>query len=222
MSDTWPVRAGIASIMDQPTTDLVTVSQAARRLGLNKSSVSRQVRSLGLGRDELGRFSLAQYHAARQADLNPLMRRRPGQATTLSEPLSIDEADDGLDDLAARASAPPSPPPPPVAPPPESERGRGLVRAHAAHKTLQAKKLQIEIDKEENRLVERTAVRAAVMDGSRMLRDALLGLPARLAGDLAGMTDAGEIRALLDRHIRDQLATLIEGFRTLTGEPTNP
>lgn len=208
--------------MDQPTSDLVTVSQAARQLGLNKSSVSRQVRTLGLGRDELGRFSLAQYHAARQADLNPLMRRRPGRVAALSEPLTLEEADEGLEAIAARASALP---PPPAAPGPdrtESERGRGLVRAHAAHKTLQAKKLQLEIDKEEGRLIERAEVRAAVMTGSRMLRDALLGLPARLAGDLAGMTDAGEIRALLDRHIRDQLGTLIEGFNTLTGGPTNP
>lgn len=44
---------------DQPTSDLVTVSLAARQLGLNKSSVCGQVRTLGFGRDEYGRFSLS-------------------------------------------------------------------------------------------------------------------------------------------------------------------
>jgi len=189
--------------MDQPNSDRVTVSQAARVLGLNKSSVSRQVGKLGIDRDDQGRFSLAAYRAARGADLNPLMRRQPA-APAESTPTDGRPASDIADESDA---------------PPEPARRPGLVSAQTAHKALQAKRLELEIAKEEGRLVERVEVRSAVMTASRLLRDAMLGLPSRLAGDLAGMTDAVEIRDLLDRHIRDHLATLTESLKPLTEQP---
>jgi AcrR family transcriptional regulator len=60
----------------------LTVSEIARRCGLNKSTVSRQVRARPRLRGPDGLIDLAEYQAARQLDLDPA-KRTAGVAAVL-------------------------------------------------------------------------------------------------------------------------------------------
>ena len=179
--------------------DHVTVSEAARRLNCNKSNVSRQVRKLDIPRDAKGQFSFAAYEEARARDLNPLMARAPAPGARRES--AVEPSFHVPESGAADDGRPKRPP---------------LMAAHTAHKALQARLLELQIAEKEGKLVERAEVSASVMTASRMLRDALLGLPARMAGEIAGLSDVGEIKATLDRRIRDELAALDATLRALT------
>ena len=165
--------------------DIVTVTEAARRLGVDKALVSRQVRRFGLmGEDK--RFSMSAYEAARARGLNPLMRRdRPIDAGMLAhvEPVSSD---------ASPAAAPTS----------------SVVSAVMEHKQLQAEMLRLQIARERGELVERSEVDAAYMTAGRALRDAMLALPARVAQEVVGLTDVVEVRRVLDARVREALDAL--------------
>lgn len=169
--------------------DIVTVTEAARRLGVDKSLVSRQVRKFGLmGEDK--RFSMSAYQQARARGLNPLMRRdRPIDADLLAhvEPASTD---------AAPASSPSAPPP------------SSVVSAVTEHKQLQAEMLRLQIARERSELVDRGEVDAAYMTAGRALRDAMLALPARVAQEVVGMTDVVAVRRVLDARVREALDAL--------------
>lgn len=184
-----------------PARELVTVSEAARQLGIDKSVVSRQVRKLGIAKDRTGRFGFDEYVARRERELNPMMARGGGMADPASP--------------AARAGA--------------NETRRhdvGAVNvgqnANNELKRLQAQKLQLELAERAGDLIDRAAVTAQLQTATRTLRDTLLGLPNRLAGDLASMTDVAEIKTRLDAEIRKTLETLAAGFAELAAPENEP
>jgi hypothetical protein len=55
-------------------------------------------------------------------------------------------------------------------------------------------------------LINRQAAEAEMLSHARGLRDRLLAIPARVADELVGKTDAREIRALLMARLRGALA----------------
>lgn len=169
------------------------MTAAAEKLGLNKSTVSRQLRKFGLTRVD-GKVDLPAYEAARARDLNPLMAR----ATQDEEP-----------EPEFRQPAPPAAP-------------RGLQGAATAHKALQAKLLQMELDERQGKLVSRAAVNRRLFIASRMLRDVLLALPSRLAGELAAMSDAGEVRVRIDQEMRTALGNFAAQVGGLTDADDDP
>ena len=67
-------------------------------------------------------------------------------------------------------------------------------------------------------LVEREEVTRAAFKAGRMLRDMLLSVPGTLAGQLAGMTDARAIEALLRSSIREVLENADKLLRQAHGE----
>lgn len=73
---------------------------------------------------------------------------------------------------------------------------------------------ELELAKKRGDLVERARVEAAAFAIGRMLRDAVLGMPTRLAPELAGMADAFEIEIKL----RDTLRKIFEDTTKLTAE----
>lgn len=181
---------GINSQRTEIVSDIVTVTEAARRLGVDKALVSRQVRRFGLmGEDK--RFSMSAYEQARARGLNPLMRRdRPIDAGLLAhvQPASTDA----------------TPPAPSSAPTPASS----VVSAVTEHKQLQAEMLRLQIARERGELVDRSEVDAAYMTAGRALRDAMMALPARAAQEVVGLTDVADVRRVLEARVREALDAL--------------
>lgn len=175
--------------------DLVTVTEAAQRAGLHKSTVSRQVHKLGLDRDRLGRFSFGEYEARRAGDLNPYMAR--GGSTAL-----VETAPAGT---AGREGEPA----------PRVPNGRTSDNPNTRNKEIQAELGQIKLDQQRGLLIARAEVVQVVTDAGRELRDGLLSLPGRVAGELASMTDPVEITRFLDRHMREALDAVSGKFAAL-------
>lgn len=169
---------------------LVSVSEAARLLGIDKSVVSRQVRGFGIMGDDK-RFDLAEYQSRRANSINPLMaRRREDEAPAAIEP---------------------------SAPPRERETfgGSALGKASTAHKALQARLLQLEYDERSGKLVSKAEVDEAIMSAARRLRDKLMALPGRASIEGAHL-DQVALKGLLDRLIRqalDEFASDLESGR---------
>lgn len=167
-------------------TQLVSVSEAARLLGLDKSVVSRQVARFGLmGADK--KFDIDRYRSLRDNSLNPLMARRPNASLELDEP----------------AAAPaPAPAPAEVSHP---TMPSGINKAATAHKLLQAQILRLDLEERQGKLVPKAEVDETITTASRRLRDKLLSMPARLAVELGGGPEHAAIKTAADRLIRQAL-----------------
>jgi DNA-binding MarR family transcriptional regulator len=190
---------------------LTGVRDAARVLGVNPSTISRQLdKFVAAGlvevqeRDGKKLFPLEDYRRAAAQATNPLMARQGGAAIEL-----------GL--ATPPASRAPQAPAAPAAP---------LATAATAHKAIQAQLLNLELAEKTGRVVSRDAVAAAIQTAARELRDTLQALPARLKGELASMTDPAEIQRALDKAIKDSLAQMAGAFARLganeTPEPETP
>ncbi|MGJ0534276.1 hypothetical protein [Methylocystis sp.] len=83
-----------------------------------------------------------------------------------------------------------------------------LASARAASEQARARKLLLECETKERRLVEREAVTKAALEFAMHIRNGLLGFPARVAHKLVGAADAEAIERVLDDAIREELAAL--------------
>jgi len=167
----------------------VTVTEAAKRLGVNKSTVSRQVKKLQLAGAD-GRFSYAAYLAQRGTDLNPLMARRNGAF--------------GPEAFAGDAEAGELP----IGGGPAPAPANALGRAHTAEKAVRARLLQVQLDEKLGKLCDRRGVYDAGQAAAHELVQLLEGRRRRLAEMTAGMTDPTEIEVLLAREDAEMLAAL--------------
>lgn len=190
--------AAAAASPGAPAPDWVTISEAARRLGVNKSTVSRQVNTLGLEKNGKGEIDLAEYRRLRGEDLQPQMARQGSLADAYQ---SGDAAPSQGNDAAARPT----------------KRG-GLTAASTALKAIQAKTAQVALDERLNKIVYRAEVNEKLVTADRVFRDAVLGQGQRLANQLASMTDPAEIRALLDKENTAMLTMLVAEFQRLASE----
>ncbi len=94
---------------------------------------------------------------------------------------------------------------------PVSGDGARLLKARAMRETLSAKLLQIEIDKQEGRLVEREVAERVVLDVITEARTRMEALPARIASRLVNCPDARTIQEIL----RDEIETALRSISEL-------
>ena len=80
--------------------------------------------------------------------------------------------------------------------------------SRAAREAYLARLAKLEFEQRSGRLVDADEVRAQIFGLGRRLRDALMGLPDRLAPVLAGETDQAEVHRLLAQEILTSLAEL--------------
>lgn len=179
---------------------LVGVSEAAAQLGLNKSTVSRQVKAFaatGLLAVNGGKFDLDAYRDARRGGTNPLKaRNRDGEL--------------GYEPSLAEASG--------ETPPAGAPRVGSLGLAQAAEKAIGARLKQLELAKRLGKVVDRASVDAAGAELAVLLRDGLRGRNRRIAESVAAVNDPNEIEALLDR----EDAALLENLRQLLAKQLAP
>jgi hypothetical protein len=68
-----------------------------------------------------------------------------------------------------------------------------------------ARKLRLENNLREGSLVELSKVNREAFEAERIVREAILNLPARLSAELAGETDSGRVYLRLDAALREAL-----------------
>ena len=164
----------------------VGVTEAAKVVGVAKSTVSRQVIKFGLEKDAKGRFDLDEYRSRRDTELNPLMARNQ----------------DGVPETG----------PLPDEKLPAAAGGSDVLRftqAATAEKATRAARQKLMLDKERGLLVERAEVEATAFDYGRRLRDGLLGVPRDIAEELSRLTEPREIRALLEQRLKTKFEEVI-------------
>ncbi len=170
-------------------TMLVGVNEAARRLGVGPSTVSRQLARFTAGgmltRGAGGTFDFETFKQLRDGTLNPLMARN---VDTPQEP------------------APPSEPP--AEPPPTPARMDALRTAHAAEKGFTAELKRIELLERTGRICDQASVAAAGADAARALVEQLENRRRALAEEIVAMTNADDIEARLAEADRAMIALL--------------
>lgn len=88
----------------------------------------------------------------------------------------------------------------------DEERGHAAFRkAQILEKVFTAKTVEMEFNQLAGDLVERKRVQDAAYTVGRMVRDSVLAVPARLAPELAGISDSWEIEKRLTAAIRQAL-----------------
>lgn len=182
------------------TAEYITLTEAGRRLGIDKSVVSRQATKLGVAKNERGLIDYGDYVAKRGEGLNPSMARGdssiamggPGYGT-------------GADTPAPSGGG-------------AQRRNSALVQASTALKAIQAEDARLDLEERKGLLIRRADVADQLIQVSRALRDELIGLPNRVAAELAALNDPDAVRLLLEERLETALASLATRFQRIAGE----
>jgi hypothetical protein len=180
---------------------LVGVREAARQVGVSASTISRQIKA-GIipnrGSAEQPRVDLGEVRAARAQNLDP---SKVGNAAGMllgeasaAEPLEEDDEDLEAEEPRAAGGA-----------------GEASYRAaRTAREGFQAALAKLQYEEKAGLLVSRLEVERALVDASRQVRDALMRLGDKLAGELVGQTDPAAIARVINREHRQVLERLAE------------
>jgi hypothetical protein len=90
----------------------------------------------------------------------------------------------------------------------EPSKNKTFWEAKTRTQQADAELREIELAKERALLVDRAGVETAAFEFGRAVREAFMPLPARLAATLAGISDALEVRQLLEQEIRATLGSI--------------
>ncbi|MFT4117474.1 hypothetical protein [Bradyrhizobium sp.] len=196
---------------DATPLELISISEAARMIGINKSTLSRQVES-GAIRSHGGKVVLSEVVADRASNVNLTQsRRRPAKAKAGTAPSKA----------AAVASAGATPGRPDATTPSDATDadleqlladGKMLPFAGAQRvkENFLARQRAREFEVDCGRLVDRAAANKAFFDQARELRDAWLAWPVRvvtlMASDLE--VDDRKLVEVLTKYVRQHLEEL--------------
>jgi hypothetical protein len=179
---------------------LISISEAARKVGINKSTLSRQVKSGAIrSHDGLVRLSEVLEDRAKNIDAsiwaNRDKRRAPDALHATATPLVSLHAtpeDDGDDEAEVIVDGEAMP----------------LGKAKALKETYLARLRRLEFEVKSSRLVDADAAKKAVFDLSRQDRDSWANWPSRVAPLIAAElgVDLVKLAVVLEKHVREQLA----------------
>lgn len=184
----------------------VSQRELGRRLGVTDKAVRKGIKAGRLeglvGHDERGQPVILDADAAVQA-WTATSRRSDADSGTRTGPHLV------------------APPPSPVAPPvgavlepmPPSAAPSGatvisadtLVEAQRLATVERARKLALENDITEGKLVSVQGASKEAFDGARTIREAILNIPARIAGELAAEGDPVRVHIMLEAALRQAL-----------------
>jgi hypothetical protein len=195
--------------------ELVGVRECARQIGLNPSTISRQV-AAGIipnhGSEDAPRVSVAEARAARQENLD-LTRRRIPRARLRDDAAADKDAAAGQD--AAEDAADDDLPDAPAAG--ETRRGPSFSATRTAREGYQAKLLQLDYEQRIGNLLDKSEVYDAFFALGTLLRDALETRRQRLASRFADI--APGLAAALAEDDAKVIAAVSEQFaRALQGD----
>jgi len=175
---------------------LISQAEWARRRGFSRQYVHRLVKR-GVVRLEDGKVDPVQADAALAAlrePARPERRKRGGERARAAAP------------AATEGPAPPSSP---------ASTGAGdgdlptlLLKTRIKSEVERARLLEIKAKVEAGRYVDADEVKVAAFNKARVVRDALLGIPDRVATVLAAESDARKAHATIAAEIRQALEEL--------------
>ena len=150
--------------------------------------------------------------AIRIGRLKQSIRRRDGT------PVIVDVAcaDREWRDNASRT--PPATPKTRKKPPAEPTSGPTLTEATRQVTMERQRKLAMENAVASGQLVAKTAVVKEAFEAERIIREAILNLPARIAGELAAESDANRVSAKLDAALREALTAASDALLATVNE----
>lgn len=191
--------------------ELVGISEAARALGRNKSTISRQVAS-GIipNHGEPGKplVNIEEARAAIAANVDRSKSSTPGLGVRSPDGMEHEQSkavqpDLGLDDEDDYA---------PAAGADEQVSADKLSynTARTALSAVQAKRAQMDYMRETGQLTPRVDVERAAEDHARILRDRLLGIAPQIGGMLATETDERKCAAIVSKAIKECLTDVIK------------
>ena len=197
------------------TNDLITIAEAAKRLGINRSTLSRQIRD-GQVRAHGKRVRYSEVLADRAANID-LTRSARREGLTEAEIADRASASDATGDATPNATEER----------PDLEGGFVLVdgqtmplkEARALKETYLARLRQQEFEVKAGTLVDRAAAEKEFFDCAREMRDAWTAWPARVVIEMAeeiridpetGRADPRSLVMVLDRYVRQHLTEMGE------------
>lgn len=202
---------------DATPLELISISEAARKIGVNKSTLSRQVDS-GAVRSHDGKVVLAEVLADRKSNVNLAQsRRRPAKpkgGKTVAERGTVASAD-------ATPGAPDATLPPDATDGDfEQQLADGKMLPFAGAQRVKenylARQRAVDFEKDVGRLVDRAAANKAFFDQARELRDAWLAWPVRVVTLMASDLEVEDRKLVevLTKYVRQHLDEL--------GQPAAP
>jgi hypothetical protein len=99
----------------------------------------------------------------------------------------------------------------PVPRPTELQRGMSFADARALNEVLDAQRREVELKARLGELVGKAEVQAETYKQFRILRDAAMNLPDRLASRIAVLTDRDQVYQVLEQAIREVFLGFSEG-----------
>lgn len=176
--------------------ELVSVSECARRIGVHKSTISRQI-AAGIipNRNPQGTPPMVnpdEALAARRQNVDPLKSSSAGIGLRFED----EAADEGFGMQSPMASS-------------HAQQKLNYNAARTATEAIKAQQAQLDYLKNTGVLVEKAAVEREEFELGRRLRDRLMALPRQISGVLAVETDERQIESLLRNALRDCLAGFI-------------
>jgi hypothetical protein len=163
---------------------LVTQAQLARYLNVKRQAIHAHIKSGKLPTNAEGKIDLAVAKAVLKERLDPARSA-----------------------IAAAIDAPPTAAPP-AAPPPDTDNVTSYHAAKTLREIAEAKMAQLRLDELRGQLVRADRVELAAHKLGRLTRDALLGLPVKLAPKLAAESDLLAVERLLEEALRAVLTDI--------------
>lgn len=166
----------------------------ANHAGITKTAAAKQLQRVGVDYmqefdfDEADRLRKAARHADR-AQFAKTIYVQPGE-----NPLGDDGDDPDF--------------------PPDSLKDPAIAKSQAKKEEFRAKLVELEYEERVGTLVRKSEVEKEAFRVGRLVRDAVLNVPSRLAGILAAESDQRKVHDLLEKELRQALEAL-----ALDGKP---
>lgn len=175
---------------------LMSCAQYARHRGVSKAAVTKAVQA--------GRISLIERDGKRFVDSD--IADRQWNANTQHEKKHIQTQKEKLENTSPQTEETAS-----TAPESESEQKNSpstYSQARAYKETFNAKLAKLQYDERVGRVTSVEQVQKEAFRDARIVRDAMMRLPDRLAGELAAETNQFKVHSRLTEEIRKALVSL--------------